>query len=168
MITTPALTIVSKKPVFRSMVLATGRFTTRTRLFSGWKPGCQDRGVLKSPKSVGKGRDSLHHLRPHGERDLEYGSGAYSGRRVGAGIDLAKAEAGHWGRDSCTILPLSHGRAYSQDEIWENFRYFVAQAAPVAEEAGVRMVSTLTTRRSPNLEAFRGAYSVASTATTAP
>jgi mannonate dehydratase len=35
--------------------------------------------------------------------------------------------------------PLSHGRAYTQEEIWENYGYFIKQAAPVAEQAGVRI-----------------------------
>lgn len=32
---------------------------------------------------------------------------------------------------------LTHGRAYSEEEIWDNFEYFIRRAAPVAEEAGV-------------------------------
>jgi mannonate dehydratase len=32
---------------------------------------------------------------------------------------------------------LTHGRRYSQEEIWENYAYFIRQVAPVAEEAGV-------------------------------
>ena len=32
-------------------------------------------------------------------------------------------------------MPLSHGREYSEAEIWENFSYFIDQVAPVAEEA---------------------------------
>lgn len=35
--------------------------------------------------------------------------------------------------------PLTHGRRYSKEEIWENYRYFIKQVAPVAEEAGVRI-----------------------------
>ena len=35
--------------------------------------------------------------------------------------------------------PLSHGREYSEDEIWANYEYFVRQVVPVAEEAGVRI-----------------------------
>jgi mannonate dehydratase len=35
--------------------------------------------------------------------------------------------------------PLSHGRVFTQEEIWENFTYFIKQVAPVAEEVGVRM-----------------------------
>ena len=35
--------------------------------------------------------------------------------------------------------PLSHGRVFSQDEIWENFTYFIKQVAPVLEENSVRM-----------------------------
>ena len=35
--------------------------------------------------------------------------------------------------------PLTHGRAYSKDELWDNYTYFIRQIAPVAEEAGVRI-----------------------------
>jgi len=33
--------------------------------------------------------------------------------------------------------PLTHGREYTEEEIWDNFTYFIKQAAPVAEAAGV-------------------------------
>jgi mannonate dehydratase len=35
--------------------------------------------------------------------------------------------------------PLSHGRVYSPDEIWDNYTYFIKQVVPVAEETGVRI-----------------------------
>jgi mannonate dehydratase len=35
--------------------------------------------------------------------------------------------------------PLSHGRVFTQEEIWENFTHFIKQVAPVAEEVGVRI-----------------------------
>src|SRR5215472_15300030 len=35
--------------------------------------------------------------------------------------------------------PLSHGREFTKEEIWENYTYFIRQVAPVAEEAGVRI-----------------------------
>ncbi|MEO5822713.1 MAG: mannonate dehydratase [Vicinamibacteraceae bacterium] len=35
--------------------------------------------------------------------------------------------------------PLSHGREYTPDEIWENYTYFIKQVVPVAEETGVRI-----------------------------
>jgi mannonate dehydratase len=35
--------------------------------------------------------------------------------------------------------PLSHGRKYSKEELWENYTYFIRQIAPAAEEAGVRI-----------------------------
>jgi mannonate dehydratase len=34
--------------------------------------------------------------------------------------------------------PLTHGRKYSKEELWENYTYFIRQIAPVCEEAGVR------------------------------
>ena len=35
--------------------------------------------------------------------------------------------------------PLTHGRKYSEEELWENYTYFIRQIAPVAEQAGVRI-----------------------------
>ena len=35
--------------------------------------------------------------------------------------------------------PLSHGREYSKEEIWENYTHFIKQVVPVAEEVGVRI-----------------------------
>ncbi len=35
--------------------------------------------------------------------------------------------------------PLSHGRKYSKEELWDNYTYFIKQIAPVAEESGVRI-----------------------------
>lgn len=35
--------------------------------------------------------------------------------------------------------PLTHGRTYTEDEIWENFTYFIRRIIPAAEEAGVRL-----------------------------
>jgi mannonate dehydratase len=34
---------------------------------------------------------------------------------------------------------LTHGREYTEDEIWDNFSYFIREVIPVAEEAGVRL-----------------------------
>jgi mannonate dehydratase len=33
--------------------------------------------------------------------------------------------------------PLSHGRVYTEKEIWDNYAYFIKQVAPVAEELGI-------------------------------
>lgn len=35
--------------------------------------------------------------------------------------------------------PLTHGRKFSKEEIWENYTYFIKQVVPVAEEVGVRI-----------------------------
>jgi mannonate dehydratase len=35
--------------------------------------------------------------------------------------------------------PLTHGREYSEQEIWDNYTYFIRQVAPVAEELGIRI-----------------------------
>jgi len=34
---------------------------------------------------------------------------------------------------------LTHGRAFSEDEIWDHYAYFIRQVVPVAEDAGVRI-----------------------------
>ena len=35
--------------------------------------------------------------------------------------------------------PLSHGRVFSRDEIWDNYTYFIKKVGPVAEESGVKV-----------------------------
>ena len=61
-------------------------------------------------------------------------------RRVGAASSTWRAptSSGNWdGKTSQE--PLSHGREFTKEEIWENYTYFIKQVAPVAEEAGVRI-----------------------------
>ena len=45
---------------------------------------------------------------------------------------------GHWGNETFSP-PLSHGRRFSKEEIWENYTYFIKQVVPVAEQEGVRI-----------------------------
>lgn len=54
------------------------------------------------------------------------------------GFDLVKADAGYWDK-KIFKGPLTHGRVYSQKEIWDNYTYFIKAVAPVAEEVGVRI-----------------------------
>jgi len=35
--------------------------------------------------------------------------------------------------------PLTHGRKFSKEELWENYTYFIKQVVPVAEELGIRI-----------------------------
>lgn len=53
-------------------------------------------------------------------------------------FDLAKAEKGTWAGKVFTG-PLTHGRTYSKQEIWDNYSYFVKAVVPVAEEEGIRI-----------------------------
>jgi mannonate dehydratase len=41
--------------------------------------------------------------------------------------------------DEMLKRPLTHGREYTEEEIWDNFSYFIREVIPVAEEAGVRL-----------------------------
>ena len=50
---------------------------------------------------------------------------------------LATAK-GHW-MDKVFEPPLTHGRKFSKEEIWENYTYFIKRVAPVAEEQGIRI-----------------------------
>ncbi len=54
------------------------------------------------------------------------------------GFDLARADKGVWaGREF--KAPLTHGRKFSEKEIWDNFTYFIRAVKPVAEEEGIRI-----------------------------
>ena len=109
----------------------------------------QDAIVLNLENRDAKIEEYKQHLRNLGQAGIPYttyahmGNGIWStGRetiRGGASartFDLNQAEVGHWGGRHFG-LPLSHGREYSQEEIWDNYTHFIQQVAPVAEEAGV-------------------------------
>lgn len=53
-------------------------------------------------------------------------------------FDLRKADKGYWA-GKVFEAPLTHGRKYSKEEIWENYTYFIRQVVPVAEELGIRI-----------------------------
>jgi mannonate dehydratase len=54
-------------------------------------------------------------------------------------FDMASPDKyGQWGEQKWRE-PLSHGREFSKEEIWENFTHFIRQVAPVAEQVGVKI-----------------------------
>lgn len=67
-------------------------------------------------------------------------SSARSTTRGGAparAFDVATAK-GYWAGKTFEG-PLTHGRGYSEQELWDNYTYFIKQVAPVAEEVGIRI-----------------------------
>ena len=109
----------------------------------------QDAITLNLPGRDAKIEEYKQHIRNLGKAGIPYTTYAHMGNGIwstapeqtprgalGRAFDLSKAEVGHWhGREF--KMPLSHGRAYSKDEIWDNYEYFIKQVAPVAEDAGV-------------------------------
>lgn len=104
--------------------------------------------TLKLPGRDAKIAEFQQFIRDLGEAGIRYhtyahmGNGIWSsGKTTGRGgmdartFDLENA-TGHWDGEVYRS-PLSHGRPYSEDEIWENYAYFIRQVVPVAEEAGV-------------------------------
>jgi mannonate dehydratase len=70
------------------------------------------------------------------------GNGIWStGHTAGRGgvsarvLDIAHAK-GFW-NGKVFEGELTHGRPYSEDELWDNYEYLIRRLAPVAEEAGV-------------------------------
>jgi len=119
--------------------------------FGNWDVHNQDAIVLNLPGRDEKIEQYKQHLRALGRAGIPYTTYAHMANgiwstaqeqtRGGAparAFDLDKAESGWWFNRSYS-MPLSHGREYSRDELWENFAYFIRQVAPVAEEAGVKI-----------------------------
>ncbi len=111
----------------------------------------QDAIVLNLEGRDAKVAQYKQHLRDLGRAGIPYTTYAHMANgiwstareptRGGASaraFDLAKAEEGQWA-DRRYRMPLSHGRRYSEEEIWANFASFIREVAPVAEEAGVKI-----------------------------
>ena len=111
----------------------------------------QDAIVLNLENRNAKVEQYKKHLRDLGKAGIPYttyahmANGIWSTEReatrggaAARAFDLEKAVKGDWiGRQY--VGPLTHGRKYTQEEIWENFAKFIREVAPVAEEAGVRI-----------------------------
>lgn len=119
--------------------------------FGNWDVHNQDAIVLNLPGRDEKIAQYKEHLRALGKAGIPYTTYAHMANgiwstapeptRGGAqarAFDLSRAEQGHW-HGTRYHMPLSHGRAYSEEELWQNFSHFIAEVAPVAEEAGVRI-----------------------------
>jgi mannonate dehydratase len=119
--------------------------------FGNWDVHNQDAIVLNLPGRDAKVEEYKQHLRALGRAGIPYTTYAHMANgiwstapestRGGAqarAFDLDRAESGHW-HGQRYFMPLSHGRAYSEDEIWANFTHFIEEVAPVAEEAGVKI-----------------------------
>ncbi|MBM3835818.1 MAG: TIM barrel protein [Verrucomicrobia bacterium] len=53
-------------------------------------------------------------------------------------FDLNKNPKGYW-VGKVFEGPLTHGRKYAKEELWENYTYFIKQVVPLAEELGIRI-----------------------------
>ena len=111
----------------------------------------QDAIVLNLPNRDEKIEEYKRHLRNLGKAGIPYTTYAHMANGIWStepeatrgsararGFDLEKAERGHWAGEYYE-MPLSHGRHYTEEEIWENYTYFIKAVVPVAEEAGVRI-----------------------------
>jgi mannonate dehydratase len=107
--------------------------------------------TLNLPGRDKKIEEYKQYLRNLGQAGIYYttyahmGNGIWSSGRAtirGAGareFDMASPnKVGVWG-DAKFFEPLSHGRKFSPEEIWDNYTYFIRQVAPVAEENSVRI-----------------------------
>jgi len=105
--------------------------------------------TLNLPGRDAKIAEYLNYIRTMGKAGIHYSTYAHMGNGIwstGRGtmrggvearaFDLSQAQVGHWNRKEFHG-PLTHGREYSEQELWDNYTYFIKQVVPVAEEAGV-------------------------------
>src|SRR5438034_1044183 len=60
------------------------------------------------------------------------------GGALARAFDMEKNPKGNW-VGKVFEGPLTHGRKYSKEELWENYTYFIKQVVPVAEELRMRI-----------------------------
>lgn len=109
----------------------------------------QDAIVLNLPNRDDKVEEYKRHLRSLGAAGIPYTTYAHMpngiwstdreetrGGASARAFDEARATSGLW-HGRTFSLPLTNGREYSEEEVWDNFAHFIRQAARVAEEEGV-------------------------------
>ena len=104
--------------------------------------------TLNLPGRDEKIEEFIQFIRNLGAAGIHYNTYAHmgngiwsSGHTVGRGgttarmLDINVAE-GNW-NGAIYSGELTHGRAYSEEEIWDNYEYLIRKIAPVAESEGV-------------------------------
>ena len=117
--------------------------------FGNWDVHNQEAIVLGLPNRDAKIEEYRRHIQALGKAGIPYTTYAHMANgiwsteptetRGGAKartFDLANARSGHW-RDRAYSLPLTNEREYGEQEIWDNYAYFIRRAARVAEDEGV-------------------------------
>ena len=108
--------------------------------------------TLNLPGRDRKIEEYLNYIRYLGKAGIPYSTYAHMGNGIwrsgrettprgysASACDLSSPNLrGRWAGNEYAE-PLSHGRLYSKEEIWENYTYFIRKVVPVAEEAGVRI-----------------------------
>ena len=108
--------------------------------------------TLNLPGRDQKIEEYLNYIRYLGKAGIPYSTYAHMGNGIWSSgsittprgytardLDMASPNRrGVWAGQTYTE-PLSHGRVYSKEEIWDNYTYFIKKVVPVAEEAGVRI-----------------------------
>ncbi len=106
--------------------------------------------TLNLPGRDAKVEEFKQFIRNIGAAGIKYNTYAHmangiwsSGRVEGRGgmdarmLDIKDA-VGRWGNKTYSG-ELTHGRRYSEEELWDNFAHLMREIVPVAEEAGVRI-----------------------------
>ncbi len=104
--------------------------------------------TLNLPGRDAKIEEYLAYIRLLGKAGIHYSTYAHMGNGIWSSereetrggataralrLDMA---TGRWAGKTWK-QPLSHGRRYTEEELWENFTFFIRKVVPVAEEAGV-------------------------------
>jgi mannonate dehydratase len=107
--------------------------------------------TLNLPGRDAKVEEYQQYIRNLGKAGIRYTTYAHMGNGIWTSgrTDVRGASAREFDQNSPNAQgnwagkvfkgPLSHGREFTKEEIWENYTYFIKKVAPVAEEAGVRI-----------------------------
>jgi mannonate dehydratase len=112
----------------------------------------QDKLVLNLPGRDEKIEEYKTHLRNLGKAGITYTTYAHMGNGIWDSDTRGVARGGASARDFNVnapnhgrwnehkyYAPLSHGRKYTREEIWANFKYFIQAVVATAEENNVRI-----------------------------
>ena len=105
--------------------------------------------TLNLPGRDAKIAEYLAYIRMLGQAGIHYATYAHMANGIwstepeavrgggrGRAFRMERGDTGYW-IEKRWHTPLSHGRPFTEEELWDNYEYFIRQVVPVAEEAGV-------------------------------
>ncbi|MBT4484654.1 MAG: TIM barrel protein [Candidatus Latescibacteria bacterium] len=123
---------------YRNKVEAAGLQLFSTDILDAYNSDQFILGLPGRDQKIKQLQEFIRNLGKAGLHTTTYGFGAGSVYSTGV-INIRGCDTRLFDLEEARKKSLAYGRVYSEEEVWDNYEYFIKRVLPVAEDAGVRL-----------------------------